>query len=692
MKWIKHLLCLGTGLTLITATVNAQSKAIDLNKVAHNPAVDNVNYWKHMAQRGLAPTFRTTGPHIPAVYQSSRIDAAAAAYANSPDVAITSANSQSENSVFINPNNIAIALNSNNSLVSGIYRTSAYSTSNSGSTWSGLNSVEPNSYADPAVVIDNNNNWYINYITQGYKQSVAKSVNNGVSWSVTQSADPGASLLADKNHFMVDNSITSPYQGYLYNAWTLFFGGGVNNQKVHINRSTDGGATWSANTNISSALGSYLDQGVNIQTGPGGEVYVAWTVYPGPGLTDEKAIGFSKSTDGGATYSAAVKIIDNTRGIRVSGCGKSMRANSFPSMAVDNSFGPNRGTIYVVWTNIGTPGINTGTDADIYMIRSKDKGATWSSPIKVNSSTPGAGKKHYFGWISCDPVTGTLNVIFYDDRNVAANQVEAWVATSCNGGDSWSDFRVSDVAFTPNVGTGGYFGDYLGISSYDNMVYPVWTDNRTGTALAYTSPFIVTDSCKCASNLVIQNVTFPLVFTKHYKAANTIQVAGGGTNVTLTGNGVTGSNITLQAGSSVTLNGGFSAQLGSTLKIRFGNCDTTITARMANDPLPGINDPKITSIVNGNADELERMSKMGKNYFLVYPNPASSLLTIYLPEWDGSVKKELIISDLMGKRVKQQPLTPGRTELDVSGLQRGGYLVTIAGSDNQQQTRKLILY
>lgn len=689
MKWIKHLLCLFTGIIMLTVVTKGQK--VNLDKLSFNSGVDNVNLWVNWSKRGLAPNFRTTGPFTPAINKSSRIEVAAASFVNSPDVAITTGNEQTENSISVNPNNIAIAINSNNSKVAGVYRASAFNTSNTGASWTGLNSVEPNSYADPSVVIDNNNNWYINYITQGLKQSVAKSINNGVSWTITQSADPGVGLLADKNHFMVDNSITSPYQGNLYNAWTMFYGGGVNNQKVHINRSVDGGSTWSANTNLSGALGSHLDQGVNIQTGPAGEVYVAWIVYPGPGISDEKAIGFCKSTDGGSSYTAPVKVIDNIRGIRVTGCGKSMRANSFPSMAVDNSFGPNRGTIYIVWPNVGVPGTNTGTDVDIYMIKSADGGGTWSTPIRVNTDSAGLGKKHYFAWITCDPKTGTLNVIFYDDRNVSSTEVEAWVATSCNGGNNWIDFKVSDVAFTPNVGTGGYFGDYLGISAYDNVVYPVWTDNRSGTPLAYTSPFILTDSCNCADNLIIQNVTFPVNFTKHYKAANTITVAGSGTTVTLTGTGTTGSNIILQSGGIVTIGGGFTAQLGSSLKIRFGDCDSTITARPSNEPIQGINDPEITSMVNRSADEMERVSKMGKDYFLVYPNPANNLVTIYVPIKDKSVKKELLITDLMGKVIKKQIIVNSRIELDVSGLPRGGYLVIVSGDDNTQQTRKLVL-
>jgi hypothetical protein len=220
----------------------------------------------------------------------------------------------------------------------------------------------------------------------------------------------------------------------------------------------------------------------------------------------------------------------------------------------------------------------------------------------------------------------------------------------------------------------------------------VWTDNRTGTALAYTSPFILTDSCNCADNLVIRNVTFPLNFTKHYKAANTIQVAGAGTTVTLSGTGTTGSNIILQAGGIVTLDGGFTAQLGSSLKVRFGDCDSTITARPANETNKGINDPEINSIINKSADEVERMSKMGKDYFLVYPNPANNLLTIYVPMNDKTINKELLITDLMGKVIKQQKIVNSRIEMDVSGLARGGYLVIISGTDNTQQTRKLILH
>jgi len=43
-------------------------------------------------------------------------------------------------------------------------------------------------------------------------------------------------------------------------------------------------------------------------------------------------------------------------------------------MAVDLTNGPDRGTIYMVWANVGVPGINTGNDINVYLIKSTDEG------------------------------------------------------------------------------------------------------------------------------------------------------------------------------------------------------------------------------------------------------------------------------------------------------------------------------
>ena len=333
------------------------------------------------------------------------------------------------------------------------------------------------------------------FINEMFGQSVSFSDNGGQDWTRVLIAQAPGSYpnMLDKNHLWIDNSESSAHEGNVYAGWTLFSNGGANDGEVQISRSTTSAFSWNNPVTVSGAVqaGSH-NQGVNIQTGPNGEVYAVWAVYD-VWPEDENALGFARSWDGGQTFEPAWRILDNIKGIRNSLTSKNMRVNSFPSMAVDLSNGPHRGNIYVVWANKGIPGQNSGNEVDVYMIRSEDMGNTWSSPIKVNQDPVGMGKQHFFPWIACDPVTGNLSVIFYDDRNTSPLQCETYVAHSINAGYQWEDFRVSDVAFTPEPIpglAGGYFGDYLGITAYDRRIYPCWTDNRSGKALAYVSPLV----------------------------------------------------------------------------------------------------------------------------------------------------------------------------------------------------------
>jgi len=429
----------------------------------------------------------------PAEFTGSRIESPMVMVSDSPDVPTTTVNStQSENSVFVNPLNNQALLNSNNSTqnpVGSLYGADYLLSTDGGVTWGGsVNGAGGSNSGDPAAAIGLGGRQYIGFIDNNDGQSVAYSTDNGSTWTSVVAATQNGNLL-DKNHMWIDNSSVSSHEGNIYVAYTDF---GVTGSPIEITHSTDDGLSYSTPINISSAVnaGSH-NQGVNIQTGPNGEVYVAWIIYDS-WPSDETAIALAKSTDGGASFTDATRIISNIRGIRTTETSKNHRVNSFPSMAVDMSGGPNNGYIYIVWANIGVPGTNTGPDIDVYMIRSEDGGINWTAPIKVNQDPSGAGKEHYFPWITCDPVTGDLSVIYYDDRNVSSTQCEVFVASSDDSGITWDDFKVSDVAFTPAAIpglAGGYMGDYLGISAVGGMVYPTWTDNRTGTTLTYVSPF-----------------------------------------------------------------------------------------------------------------------------------------------------------------------------------------------------------
>ncbi|MBC8320298.1 MAG: T9SS type A sorting domain-containing protein [Bacteroidetes bacterium] len=495
MKTIKLIIVFFTLLTLGFGTNRAVNNKIKSGDNV-DTKIDNQGYWRQAAKKGLVD-YNPDIEVATAIFTGSSISAKSVFTINSPDIAVTEINStQSENSVFVNPLDETNLLNSNNSTNSSVdtaYGANALFSFNSGTTWDGdIEGAGADNAGDPAATIGLNGRWYVNFINSSWGLGVSYSDDQGETWTTRQAA-PNPGIITDKNHMWIDNSSISPYEGNLYVVWTNF--GGPYEGEIGFSYSTDDGETWTVNSNISSDVnaGSH-NQGVNLSTGPNGELYAVWAIYDSwpSGGSDEVAIGMAMSLDGGNTWNQAKRIITNIRGIRATMTNKNMRVNSFPVATVDDSNGADKGAIYVTWANIGTPGINYGNNIDVYVIKSVDNGTTWSNPLKVNSDVGGRGKQHFFPWITCDPTNGILSMIYYDDRNVDSSQCEVYCANSVDGGSTWEEFKVSDVSFTPAPIPGmadKYMGDYLGIHSKNGVVYPVWTDNRMGYAMSFCSPY-----------------------------------------------------------------------------------------------------------------------------------------------------------------------------------------------------------
>ncbi len=454
-----------------------------------NTMIDNIGYWIRMAELGLVPVQPMYKP-APAKFTGTKVfNNKGILIQDSPDVPVTTnVNGESENSIFGDPNDKTHVLESNNATPQPsngtTYGADWYNSFDGGETWSGnYHGAGTNNQGDPAACINLSGRYFVGYINSGNGQSVSYSDNHGSTWTV--SLVDGSSYFHDKNHLWVDNVSSSPYVGNLYDGWM------TGSNQIAVSRSITNGTSWEPSQIISSNIVSNgQKQGVNFKTGPNGEVYAVFSVYANwPG--NETSIGFSKSLDGGVTWSPAVKIIDNIEGIRNSGVPENQRVNSFPWMACDLSNGPYRGNLYVTWTNHGVPGVNTGNDIDCYLIKSSDGGTTWSAPIRINQDPTGQGKTHYFPCVSCDQANGNVSVVFYDNRNVNSNQAETFLAWSTDGCNTFTDMQVSDVSWTPSpvpLMATGYMGDYLGITSYNGLVYPTWTDNRLGYVMTWVSP------------------------------------------------------------------------------------------------------------------------------------------------------------------------------------------------------------
>ena len=79
------------------------------------------------------------------------------------------------------------------------------------------------------------------------------------------------------------------------------------------------------------------------------------------------------------------------------------------ALAYDNSAGPFRGRLYLVYTD-ASPG--AFLDTDLFLRYSDNNGATWSSPARVTDDA--ILTYHFLPRVAVDPATGDVAVSWYD--------------------------------------------------------------------------------------------------------------------------------------------------------------------------------------------------------------------------------------------------------------------------------------
>jgi hypothetical protein len=161
--------------------------------------------------------------------------------------------------------------------------------------------------------------------------------------------------------------------------------------------------------------------------------YVAWRRFPFPGsfFGNGNTIGFSRSTDNGATWSALINLgpefftMDQVLG--------NDRVHTAPGLAVDNSSSRYAGNVYVVYAD------NDNHDgADVVFQRSTDSGLTFTAPLRLDSR-PGNDRAQWFPWVTVDSSTGRVWVFYYDQGiATSGDRTETTATFSDDGGSHWS--------------------------------------------------------------------------------------------------------------------------------------------------------------------------------------------------------------------------------------------------------------
>jgi uncharacterized delta-60 repeat protein len=352
-----------------------------------------------------------------------------------------------------------------------------------------LPSASQGDAGDP-VMARNDSSHRIYFATLQFSGSginVFRSDDDGNTWLAPTAGAPGSGS-SDKDWIAVDNN-PGAGQG---NVYLLIRDFSTSKNGIYLYKSTDNGSTFGPNggTLIVSA-GSGNVQGPFVTVGPDHAVYVFYF----DNSTTTEFIKVVKSTDGGATFGAPVTIATlatkgtngdlGLSGVRNGTTGAAgFRSSAFPHAAVN----PVNGQLYVTYDDRGT---KPGDKGDIYFQMSSDKGATWSSPVRVNSdatttdqwqptiaaSTDGR-RVGVFYYSRQEDRTGNNLFKYYGSLGAVSDPSDP-NATVTFG----TNFAVSNTASMPEFGrdslvNGSYMGDYNQAVATPGYFNVTWSDNR----------------------------------------------------------------------------------------------------------------------------------------------------------------------------------------------------------------------
>jgi len=206
---------------------------------------------------------------------------------------------------------------------------------------------------------------------------------------------------------------------------------------IFFSRSTDGGATWSAlevlNSNAASdgTSDDYFPVAMTDGNGTWVAVWDSTAVIDGGG-TDYDIL-FSRSTDDGVTWSGP-HLLDPTA---ISGTG----SDQMPVLMTDGS-----GTWVTVWRS-GEDFNSAGTDRDIFFSRSTDNGLTWSASQLIDSTAiSGTGEDRLPSVMTDGKGTWVTVWRSSEDFNDAGTDNDIFFSRSIDDGENWSASEVLNSA------------------------------------------------------------------------------------------------------------------------------------------------------------------------------------------------------------------------------------------------------
>lgn len=237
--------------------------------------------------------------------------------------------------------------------------------------------------------------------------------------------------------------------GIIYVVWTDFRndpngpGTGEDENDIYFAKSVDGGLTFSASVRVSDDNETGLNYAPKVATNSNGNIYVVWH----DNRDGNWNVYFSKSTDGGVSFSTNVQVLNDPD------------TQYEADLAVDN-----QGNVYVTWNHLYTD-VNEIMDYDVYFAKSTDEGLSFGNSVKVSD-----GEDWQYKSSIKVGASGPVYVVWTDRRNNGVADI--YFAKSTDGG----------TTFSANLQVNSYTSNSQGYPELalddDENIYVVWNDSR----------------------------------------------------------------------------------------------------------------------------------------------------------------------------------------------------------------------
>jgi BNR/Asp-box repeat len=329
--------------------------------------------------------------------------------------------------------------------------------------------------------------------------AAATSTDGGKTWSnlatLVAFTTNGGQFSTDKNSTTADpvkagtaytvwDTLVAPTDNPDDNPHTMAFTG-----DAFFSKTTDGGQSWSTPKDIVQTSQNTQTIGNQIVVDPStGTLYDFFDLILHP-TGRQFNVAFVKSTDGGNTWTQPQIISElGTAFVTDPNTGQAIRTGDIiPEPAID----PATGQLYVVWQDAR---FTSGKFDEVALSTSTDGGATWSTPIRVNTNTP-SNRPGFTPSVRVNSV-GAVGVTFYDFRNLATQTAtlptDYWQVMSTNHGASFGNevhIAGSFDMLTAPFASGFFVGDYEGLTNIGTTFEPFFVQANSGNLTNRTDVF-----------------------------------------------------------------------------------------------------------------------------------------------------------------------------------------------------------